>query len=186
MADSQLFKSFKHAASNRAYGSKYSRTMSPLVIADKEFKIIWNGSPSRIPDIVLSVGTGLDTDSASCVTESHSPKSTSKSTISNQQKAWASGTSIENYAEIQWKEYIDNLPQSAPSSHFVRVDAAIGRPLPFIDDANSMEALRNLARSFVDQEEIRKLASQLVATLFYFNTKRTTQETPGRGIGLQG
>src|SRR5205814_1234687 len=66
MAIPKIFKPFHHEPSKQVYFDGAPSHHNPILIAHNEYKIIWTGysfAPDY-PDIVVSIGTGLETESS--------------------------------------------------------------------------------------------------------------------------
>src|SRR5271170_5714665 len=163
MAIPKLFKPFHHEPSKQVYFDGAPSHNNPILIAHNEYKITWTGygfAPDY-PDIVLSIGTGLETESSR-----------------NSQDT----TECDN----AWDDYINLLPISDPGSRFVRLNPAFSEALPAPDDTGRMKSLQNLVRSCINGDQIKRLAAQLFATLFYFESSDTILETSDNQFLVQG
>jgi hypothetical protein len=167
MAIPKLFKPFHHEPSKQVYFDGAPSHHNPILIAHSEYKIAWTGygfAPD-CPDIVVSIGTGLETESGR-----------------NSQDADRISTDCDN----AWDDYLNLLPISDPGSRFVRLNPAFSVVLPAPDDIGRMMSLQNLVRSCIDGDQIKRLAAQLFATLFYFESSDTILETSDNQFLVQG
>lgn len=77
---------------------------------------------------------------------------------------------FDQQCEKMWKDYIQSLGiSSATAGKYIRLNIKAFE-LPAIDDFSSVELLRDMVKTQTDLTEIRKVASQLIAKLFYFET----------------
>jgi hypothetical protein len=171
MAHPFLFKPLKHTTSKESYSNE-ERDVNPIMIADSELKTIWGCSQAKRPDFVLSLGTGLMiTQSASFVgmeTPAKPSKATRFSMIGkNKQKV---SPKFDQQCEQMWNDYLHSFGiSSATAGKYIRLNIKASE-LPAIDDFSSVELLRYMVKTQTDLNEIQKVASRLIAKLFYFET----------------
>jgi hypothetical protein len=186
MANPKLFKPFHHEPSKQVYFDGAPSHQNLNLIAHDEFKITWTGygvAPDY-PDIVLSIGTGLETES------SRNSQDTDRISIISRVKGYASGKTQQKAARSQrpisadydsaWNDYLDLQPISDPT-RFVRLNSAFSDVLPAPDNIYHMKSLQNLQNG----HQIKRLAAQLFATLFYFESL-DIQETSDNQFIVQG
>jgi hypothetical protein len=171
MAHPFLFKPLKHTTSKQAYSNE-ERDVNPILVADSEFKTIWGSSQAKFPDFVLSLGTGLSTSQVAGFAGIETPTKPSKAPRflmigKNKQNV---SPRFDQQCEQTWKEYVHLLGiSSATAGKYIRLNIKIFE-LPAIDDFSSVELLRDMVKTHTDSKEIRKVASRLIAKLFYFET----------------
>jgi hypothetical protein len=192
MAIPKLFKPFHHEPSKQVYFDGAPFQHNPILIAHNEYKITWTGygfAPDY-PDIVVSIGTGLETESSrnSQDTDRISTMSRVKGHASRKTQQWASRNQIafSAHCDNAWDDYLNLLPISDLGSRFVRLNPAFSDVLPAPDDIGRMMSLQNLVRSCIDGDQIKRLAAQLFATLFYFESSDTILETSDNQFLVQG
>ena len=192
MAIPKLFKPFHHEPSKQVYFDGAPSHNNPILIAHNEYKITWTGygfAPDY-PDIVLSIGTGLETESSrnSQDTDRISTMSrvTGHANGEAQQRASRNQIAFTTECDNAWDDYINLLPISDPGSRFVRLNPAFSEALPAPDDTGRMKSLQNLVRSCINGDQIKRLAAQLFATLFYFESSDTILETSDNQFLVQG
>jgi hypothetical protein len=171
MAHPFLFKPLKHATSKQAYSNE-ERDVNPIMIADSEFKTIWRSSQAKCPDFVLSLGTGLSTSQSASFVGTETPAKSSKHTrllMAGRNKRKVSPR-FDKQCEQVWNDYLHSLGiSSATAGKYIRLNIK-AFDLPAIDDFSSVELLRDMVKTQTDLTEIRKIASRLIAKLFYFET----------------
>jgi hypothetical protein len=171
MAHPFLFKPLKHAAFKQAY-SNDERDVNPIMIANSEFQNIWGSSRAKYPDFVLSIGTGLSTSQSASLVGMETPIKPSKTTkfaMLGRNKRNVSPR-FDQQCEQMWKNYLQSLGiSSATAGKYIRLNIKAFE-LPAIDDFSSVELLRDMVKTQTDLTEIRKVASRLIAKLFYFET----------------
>jgi hypothetical protein len=171
MAHPFLFKPLKHATSKQAYSNE-ERDVNPIMIADSEFKTIWGSSQAKCPDFVLSLGTGLSTSQSAGFVGMETAAKSSKPTIlsmtrRNKQKV---SPRFDQQCEKMWNDYLHSFGiSSATAGKYIRLNIKAFE-LPAIDDFSSVGLLRDMVKTQTDLTEIRKVASRLIANLFYFET----------------
>lgn len=186
MAIPKIFKPFHHEPSKQVYFDDASSHPNPILIAHKEYEIIWTGYDfaPEYPDIVVSIGTGLETKPRqnSHDTDGKSIISRKKGRTSKKTQQIAFPTDYHD----SWDDYLNLLPISAPASRFVRLNPVFSEDLPAPDDIGGMKSLENLIQTYVDDDEIKRIAAQLFATLFYFESSDTILETSDNQLLVQG
>jgi hypothetical protein len=169
MAHPLLFKPLKHTTSKQAY-SNDERDVNPIMIAESEFKAIRGSSQAKFPDFVLSIGTGLGTSKPATFAAVENPTKSSKVTrlaIVGKKKQNLS-LRFDQQCEQIWNDYLHHVGiSSATAGKFIRLNIKAFE-LPAIDDISSVELLRNMVKTQTDLTGMRKVASRLIAKLFYF------------------
>jgi hypothetical protein len=189
MAIPKLFKPFHHEPSKQVYFDSVPSPHNPILIAHEEYKIALSeyGFALDYLDIVVSIGTGLEAES------SRNSQDTDRISIMSRVKGRASRKTEQSASRGQiasssvdhnvWDDYLNLLQISAPDSRFVRLDAAFPGDLPPADD---MKSLQNLVQSKINADQIKRLAAQLFATLFYFESLGTSLEASDNQCLVQG
>jgi hypothetical protein len=79
--------------------------------------------------------------------------------------------------EKAWREHIRHLPDEISTSRFVRYSPELVKALPSLDDIDQLDRHQDLARKDLacKAAQFQRLAMQLVATSFYFETERIHQ-----------
>lgn len=147
---------------------------NPVAIADKESRLIWGSTLSSHPDIVLSLGTGFNSQQAERPPKRPSNRRGITRNILFLCRIASDHIQSALDCEKAWHEYVGRLPDDFTSSRFVRYNIDMINNLPALDDVDRLEALQQFTRSKLveDADHIRKLAMQLIATSFYFETEK--------------
>lgn len=188
MAHPLLFKPFKHKASNQVYSNRVqdANTACPAMIASSEFGTIWDSSPLTLPDIVVSLGSGLDIGKSSVPTGSGKETRFSKSTWNFKIGQKRKPIELDQESEKAWNNYLQAQPTSpAPLDNHIRLNIT-AVDLPAIDDIDSVDDLRNMVRTQINPKIIRVLTLRLVAKLFYFERSGEMDMTASSDWILRG
>jgi hypothetical protein len=172
MTNSKYFKPYKHPTSNLTFyeNSLYRPGLYDIAIGEQKRAFpIRNFSN---PDIFLSLGSGY---------ESERRDSAQSSPIAEDR----SSRNTDEASRESWHIFLYSLPSETVSNQFVRIDPAIAH-LPAQDDPDSLEIIQTMSKSYFDTEEIRKLALELFARLFYFDEKEKRDEVSDDENSLQG
>jgi hypothetical protein len=191
MAIPKLFKHVHHRPSKKVYLDSEHSYHNPILLANKEYKIISAGDGLAIdyPDIVVSLGTGLETNwgqnsknsyKASIVSRLKGPVSAKA-----QQRDTKGQISSSAEGDNEWDDYLNLLPISAPSSRFVRLNPKLEEGLPAPDDIGDMKALQT-QDYYAHGDKIKRLTGQLFATLFYFECPDTIPKITDKQLLVQG
>jgi len=165
MAKHPYFEPFRHAVSNQTFSDNDSNEENPIFIADSEFRNTYSDIPVKFPDVLASIGTG--------------------SKLEGNQKKFSSSNKIP-MTEAVCNDYLSSLPSTrTPRERFIRLNPILDQ-LPEYDDLASLKNLQRLVSERIDFEHVRKLASQLFATLFYFEKLDVVDEASGDNIILIG
>jgi hypothetical protein len=188
MSVPKLIKPFHHGNSKQIYIESEDQRNNPIFIAHKEYNIASKGSSVEIeyPDVVLSLGTGLES------TSSQNPEDPGRASILSRLGIQGNSDTRENSTMKKssdssgrrdiWDQYMNLLPREAPTSRFIRLDPDFEGDLSALDNAayaGNMEPIQTLVQKYYgNRNEIKQLAAQLFATLFYFECRETVL---GRG-----
>lgn len=173
MAIPKIFKPFYHEPSKQVYFDVASSHYNPILIAHKEYEIFWTGYgfAPKYPDIVVSIGTGLETKLR------QNSQGTDRKSIMFRRKGHASKKTQQTASPTDghyfWDEYLNLLPISTPESRFVRIDPVFFDNLPAPDDIGGMRPLQSLVQKYINEDQVKRIATQLFATLFYFESSDT-------------
>jgi hypothetical protein len=192
MAIPKLFKAFHHEQSKQIYVESASSRYNPILIAHTEYKIASTEDTVEIeyPDIVLSLGTGAKTTSSQNSKDSEKPSLLSRLRRQGSTKTQQRGTNRQILASREggdaWDDYLNQLPISAPPSRFVRLNPAL-KDLPASDGIESIDSIQSVVQNYyASGNQIKRLAAQLFATLFYFECSETILETEDNQVTVQG
>lgn len=186
MSNQLFFNPFKHKSSNEVYSHENSNVSNPIIMADTEYKAIWRDAPSNYPDLLLWIGTGT-ADTEIPLSERPSSRNPSvkpkKDSLKKMKQKQSHSRSVEERQEKIWDDYLNSLPVDAPTSNFTHLNVHVPE-VPASDDIDSLDFFHNMARKFIDESEIRTLASRIFATFFYFDGE--IEETPNKELFLKG
>jgi predicted acylesterase/phospholipase RssA len=174
----RYFKPFHHEESSQTFldGALYHN--NPIGVADSEWKLIWPSNLSSHPDIILSLGTGFDPQKR----QPQQRNAAMRPGIVRNGKFLLkiAADHIEDALDCEktWDEYVRRIPHDS-RSRFVRYSPKLVKCLPALDDVYLVESLQDLASKHLSEEKeaagIQKLAMQLIATSFYFETEKVLQ-----------
>jgi hypothetical protein len=185
MAIPKIFKPFHHEPSKQVYFDVADSHHNPILIAHKEYEIIWTGYgfAPKYPDIVVSIGTGLETKPR------QNTQDTSRKSIVSRKKGRTGKKSQQAAFPADhhdfWDDYLNLLPVSTPESKSVRLNPVFD-DLPAPDDIGGMKSLQSLVQKYVNKDQVKRIAAQLFATLFYFESSDTILETLDNQLLVQG
>jgi len=196
MAAPKSFKSLHHERSKQNYTDSENLRQNPIFIAHNEYKIVSEGTSVEIeyPDIVLSLETGIGTSSNR--NSKNSENSEKPSLLSHLKKHGNTKTdqgdangqrSFLSERSKAWDSYLNLLPHSAPTSKFVRLNPIFEQDLSVSEDMSSTEYIQSVVQKYyTNDNQIKSLAVQLFATLFYMDVSETVLETEDNGVIVKG
>lgn len=156
---------------------------NPSRVADIERRLIWPASEVLQPDILLSIGTGCNSEILAKVQHGKGFERPEVGQISAQysleaktrrRKWFSKGESkpkrrdllvgLKNFiesnldTEIMWRDFISNMPQGADDdSRYLRINPDLGKEIPRLDQATKVDDLQRQVRAvFNEDEEIRQ------------------------------
>ncbi|KAH7122438.1 hypothetical protein B0J11DRAFT_437907 [Dendryphion nanum] len=179
----RYFKPFHHQTTKQIYmdGALYNN--NPIRIADTEWKLIWSASPCDHPDLMLSLGTGYRSEQPAIPERNTSMK---RGLFKNGKMMFRIATDhIQDALNCEkiWHDYIRPLPDQMTLSRFIRYNPKIN-DLPELDDVHAIGRLQKEVREQLNTDSILigRIAMQLVATTFYFETERLLQQPHNNAI----
>lgn len=152
-----------------------------ITVAGLEWKEIWPELEQEYPDILLSLGSGYRLTSPSVASNNVWRNSTRlmQAIAPGAKRSAASSNILEFGGQSGWDAYTSQLSDFA-MSRFFRLDPEFCDPLPAIDDVARLKSLQRKVQEHMGiRNQIRRLVSQLVASLFYFELS----EPIGKGLG---
>lgn len=190
MATPKLFKSFHHASSKQTFLDCTKYHNNPVAIAINECRVIKSGlsCTSYYPDIIVSIGTGFGPDLHQPVEET-SRKHRFGEFVTRKSPGKVPKQRIASAAESQgvWNDYVDRLQPPAPLSAFVRLDTKLTEGLATPEAYWQMKPLETkIGEKMGDDMSIKRLASQLLAVLFYFEAQDPIAELAENHFVAQG
>ncbi len=191
MATPRLFKPFRHDPSKQIYTAANISNRNPIAIADKERKLLSNQQDlSDLPDLVLSLGTGMDIQ-PQLMSSGASVRTTTPSVVGSLRSL--AGTrdplrraSSPTRCQMTSDDFTNSLPTSERSSAYIRFNPVSAMGIPSADDLSKMKHLRSLASSHIDSDQIKRIAAKLLATVFYFETTENVLEQVDGTFVTQG
>lgn len=186
MTTPKLFKPFLQIPSYQKYTAADAENSNPISLADKERKLIWaeKDFPTS-PDLIFSIGTGID--STSMEGEVASPAPTRSGSILNRfGSRRGPRTNSPTWLQATSDNFIRNFPPSDPRVTFIRFNPLSMAELPASDDVAQMKNLKILARPHIDKREIESIAAKLLAALFYFESVEDLSESTNIVCTTQG
>ena len=192
----KVFKPYGHAESGHTFidGGVYYN--NPIEIALREPDLIWPQSRSRLPDIVLSIGTGYgpqkvkkDRDSGLPIVPGKGPVSYYKSLLKIAvDHVKHSQRSQDEYNRVVQHYQKQNKTQA--SSSLMRFNMYFENGVPKLDNVGIIPDLRNYASAVLDGRgaEIRYITNRMIASCFYFDhiTDTIKKDRANGQISLQG
>ncbi|QDS72494.1 hypothetical protein FKW77_010061 [Venturia effusa] len=186
------FKPFFHSKTSKTYVDGAMCRNNPVRIADEERQLIWQNEV-RLPDIILSIGTGLQVEIGTGIV-----KEPGKKTKTERIKKFLPRGIRKNIATIHdvvqstlscQKEWEDFLQAHRADASFLRachrLDVSLTRKLPGIDEVNMIESLEREAKYFLSRNvqqnhyqhaefttaaaHVDKVSLRLLAALFYYD-----------------
>jgi hypothetical protein len=157
---------------------------NPVEIADSEWRLIWASSLCSHPDLLLSLGTGFDPQRRERQTQINVLKRGIYRETKHLFKMAADRMHDALDCEKAWREHIRHLPEDISKSRFVRYSPELVKALPSLDDIDQLDRLQDLVRKDLARKaaQFHRLAMQLVATSFYFETEKIQQRGQAAAI----
>jgi hypothetical protein len=193
MSIPKLFKHVQHRPSKKVYLDSERSYHNLILLANKEHEIISarDGLVIDHPDIVVSLGTGFETNWGQNSKNSYEAWIVSKLkgpvSAKTQQRDTKSQIPSSAEGDNEWDDYLNLLPISAPASRFVRLNPKLKEGLPAPDDIGDIKALQILVQDYyAHDDEIKRLTGQLFAALFYFECPDTILKITDKQLLVQG
>lgn len=182
------FKPLCHNASNQTYvdGAVYHN--NPIQIADKERKLIWPNMKDEYPDILVSIGTAFNSKPRTTSEVSSTPRSGILSHGKSLYKIAKNHIESSLNSEKTWETYLSILPLPYPAkSRYVRLNPRIIEDPPGLDEVHRMHYIRDVTRDqFKDDDRVRQVALQLIASSFYFEKLATAELKDDNTVDCKG
>ena len=181
------FEPYFHERTKQQYIDGALNRNNPVQILEEERRAIW--SDKTPPDIILSIGTGIQADMGGTTKSAGKRLKTAKKLIPKglRGKIAVGLDMVQSTLDCdrQWNEFVSSTKwDSHLSSVCHRLDIGLhGRP-PNIDDVDSIPLLKHQADLYLRQESgvylnkdyksahrhVKVVAKRLIAALFYFET----------------
>lgn len=161
---------------------------NPIQIADKERKLIWPSMKNEYPDLVVSIGTTFCPNSRSSSVKASAPRL----------GVWSHGKALYKMAidhiastldsEKTWEIYMSILqPPPIYQSRYVRLNPKLDGEPPHLDEVHRMEDFKGIVRGkWRENQQIRKVAYQLIASSFYFQKSAPMESTADQIFRCRG
>jgi hypothetical protein len=171
------FKPFRHEKLQQTFSN--NTTSRIVTTTSREWRFIWPELPLDYPDLVLSLGTGI------CTKKSYGGRKKLTKTPNPQQTprhAKDDAISLEKH----WEKYVNQLPRHQ-SSRFSRLNPKFDETLPEMDDVSQIDQyLRRSPSGAGIQDQLRNIAAQMVASLFYFELSEPISNGASGGFLVKG
>ncbi|KAK3291970.1 uncharacterized protein B0H64DRAFT_468830 [Chaetomium fimeti] len=199
------FKPFRHEASRKVYLDGAIFHNNPIRIADRELRLLW--PKSEVPDIILSLGTGIDEDDLERRDKDDveprigsAPSSLAKSAY----VAWAmrpfnnlkqrfdlltANMQKTLNCEQSWTDFFASSVKEHDRFKYVRLNPRLAGPLPELDDKKKMKDYREDVEDWAAKtarSDIERVARQLVAASFYFETTKPGNHLANEKVHIEG
>lgn len=184
----KIFKPFCHHASKQTLADGAIYHNNPILIADKERKLIWPNMKDEPPDIVLSIGTAFNPKTLPVVDKVNHP---SRGVVKHGKyliKLAKNHVRSSMDSEATWGAYMDVLQPSQDSrSRYVRLNPKLAEDPPALDEVHRMQYLQKLTRDkFSNDKRIQEVALRLIASSFYFEKSAPNELREGDGFQCTG
>ena len=172
----KIFKPYGHVSSGHTFidGGVYYN--NPVEVALREHALIWPQNKLRLPDVMLSLGTGCSQKKQGIVTPSHPASKNISGILSYYKQLLKIATDHVKNSQRSEEEYHRVVQASAASPQakncFQRLN--IFFPADFVslkpDKVENMPYMQEFANLDLDRrhKEIRQIANRLIAASFYF------------------
>lgn len=179
----KIFKPFHHETTRQTYldGAIYHN--NPVIVADRERKLIWPSFKATQPDIFVSIGTAYyprpDYAIPTPIQKPHTPRLGVDTHFAGLLKIATDHIAASLNSQEVWRVYLGTInPSPEDTSRFVRLNPVLDEDPPKLDDVRAMRPLQEKVRSqLYRSQRYDKLAGRLLATLFYFK-----QDVPGPAV----
>ena len=183
------FKPYHHRATNRTYIDGALRRNNPCQTLIEEGYAIWD--PRTPVDIILSLGTGLETDMKGAKQTKEKRRRIIRKIVPNslQEKVAVGINMIQSTLDCnqQWEDFVSQRsPETKNVCH--RLNIGLQARPPNLDDVDSMQRLRSEAENYLARDDesflergrymdpnypsaqahLHAIARRLLAGLFYF------------------
>ncbi|KAK1613532.1 hypothetical protein BDP81DRAFT_443725 [Colletotrichum phormii] len=169
----------------------------PVFVAHHERRMIWPDIADSVPDILLSIGTGLkqptDVDAGDLILR-NSARRRSPNWIS---RIMEFGTILFDRVdrildgEVTWNEFVAEVVESRyPSSRnrHIRINPNLGCAIPPLDAVKDVEILEQDAERYMKEidPKIYEVAHRLIASSFYFVMEPNSVKLTAEGSQCEG
>lgn len=189
------FKPFTHQKTGCAYIDGAIHHHCPVFVADQERRLLWEDVQDSLPDITLSIGSGITKHDAypSETNNSngfHGQESQSKQPVKGIGYLVRIASRIierQLNCEAIWREYCSQSNSANTPTHLeddcrrIRLNAEFIDVKLSLDDVESIDMLEKITRNTIqqNQNEVQKVAEKLIASCFYFETTSPAKRDRG-------
>ncbi|KAK2606241.1 hypothetical protein QQS21_003289 [Conoideocrella luteorostrata] len=172
----------------------------PVWVAHHEKRLIWGDDGGRLPDLLVSVGTGCHKhgstgEPAERLSPPNRKHKTGKSSLLTQLYQTGSGRlgDILNCNRI-WESFLAENAQlhgrSIPGGEqrYVRINPELGENVPRLDDVSMMDMVERKVTRYLQQNTklFKETAHRLIASNFFFETDPSRIKEVGNGFWCRG
>ena len=190
------FTPHRSTRNNRGYVDGAVFHNNPVFIADRERRFIWRATANTYPDILLSLGTGQNEDTAEQFHLQLRSQAVAATRIAPQIKSKSPKGRIRGKKTLEllldrakditdteriWRDFVSNstYPSRDLKDRFFRINPDIGIKPPDLDDVDSVGELQERVRKVLQTDVsmkliVAKVARHLVASSFF----ATIEEKP--------
>lgn len=180
----KIFKLFYHQLSKQNYVDGAIYHNNPIEIANKERKFIWPNMKDDYPDIVVSVGTTIRSNSRHPSQLTSPPRNGVLSHWKSLYKMAAERIASGLDPKKAWDNSMSVLqPFPIDRQRYVRLNPQLSDELPRLDEVDRVIPLQELVRErWRDDRKILQVAVQLIASSFYFETSAPLESVAGETL----
>lgn len=196
------FKPYEKPETRNIYHDGALHHNCPVSVAHYEKKLIWGDVGGRLPDLLVSVGTGCD--------KQDSTDGSAKPLSPNRKHRWSKSSLISQISQSDserlgdvlngdsiWESFLaENAHihgRSIPDGdqRYVRINPDLGESVPRLDDLPMMDEIehkvpRYLRRNTEVSELVEETAHRLIASTFFFETDPSRIKEDRNGFWCQG
>lgn len=166
-----FFKPYVHELSGIIFQDGCLYYNNPVRVAMREQKLIWPDRAESCPDIILSVGTGVNEQLARRKPIPKRHRLAFMRTLQNLRSMATDHIQSTLNSEETWRDFMtDSNPAPHLREHYQRLNLRMDAPPPRMDEVTKLEELKDMTMSRMtkDKARIQHLADRLLATSFYF------------------
>lgn len=177
-----------HRPSKQTYLDGAIHHNNPIQIADKERKLIWPNISNEVPDVIVSIGSTYFPTSRNGDGKPSAPRLGVLSHGKQIYKIAHHSIASTMNSEKTWEDYISILqPSPINRLRYVRLNPQLDEEPPRSDDVHRMEDIQRLVRkTWQDNQEIRRVSRQLIASSFYFEKSTDLELTADQIFRCKG
>lgn len=170
-----MFKPFAHDPSGQVYQDGAIYYNCPVELAMQEQRLIWPDRAKSYPDVILSIGTGINEVRRKVTPPGKALRRGVFSQLKNLTKIAIDRIQSSMNSEQTWRNYVQ---QTNPPLHlkdcYVRLNLRMKTDPPKMDDVSQLANLKNatLLQFAPNEAKIKSVADRLLATSFYFSLDR--------------